>query len=264
LGRHEIPDSGKQRTGRVALPLLTHLQAAVVENEQMEALIVGLETITYLMNRCMIYETLHLDERQQETKAMENLRTAIVALYTAILRFFAAAIKIQNDHSGVRTLRALLNPDKISNLLGECQKWAGDVHVEAELCEQSASHAARGEMRERDEKLKSLLQDMHRILENRVLVLWERSEVEEYVKIVQWISSIPFEDVHNDARAGRTGGTGNWLLEHPQFQEWRNTSDASVLWICGSRKWSPGACFEANTHREISWDGKDKTGLNSR
>jgi hypothetical protein len=97
--------------------------------------------------------SLYLDGHQDQTEPIKNLRTAIVALNTAILRFFAAVINIYNGHSGIRTLRALIKPGTISSLLSECQKWASDADVEAELCEQFANHTARAEMRERDKKM---------------------------------------------------------------------------------------------------------------
>ena len=57
----------------------------------MAALLIGGEKVTQLINRCTIYELLYLRPKPFEsvTPATANLKTALVALYSAILRFLA-------------------------------------------------------------------------------------------------------------------------------------------------------------------------------
>ena len=58
----------------------------------MYAILVGLEKIACLINRCAIYETLCIDI----SAASKNLENSILRLYTAILKFFAKAIRMLN------------------------------------------------------------------------------------------------------------------------------------------------------------------------
>jgi hypothetical protein len=44
--------------------------------------------------------------------------------------------------------------------------------------------------------------------------------------------------VHETARAGRTPKTGQWLLAHTSFREWRNCSASTILWLHGMCKFA--------------------------
>jgi hypothetical protein len=60
------------------------------KQETVDAILVGLETIACLIDRCTIYELLYLN---RGTAASENLEKSILRLYTAILKFLAEAMK---------------------------------------------------------------------------------------------------------------------------------------------------------------------------
>ena len=68
------------------------LQACVSRQENVDAILVGLEKTACLIDRCAIYESLCTDD----SAASKNLEKSILRLYTAILRFLAKAIKILN------------------------------------------------------------------------------------------------------------------------------------------------------------------------
>ena len=59
----------------------------------MDAILVGLEKIAYLIDRCTAYEILYGNEDSAASKILEK---SIIRLYTAILRFLAKAIKVLN------------------------------------------------------------------------------------------------------------------------------------------------------------------------
>lgn len=54
------------------------------------------------------------------------------------------------------------------------------------------------------------------------------------VKILLWLSDIPFHDHHKFSREHRHKETGNWLLQHDKFWKWRNSSGSSMLWLRGN------------------------------
>ncbi|RYP72603.1 hypothetical protein DL771_004098 [Monosporascus sp. 5C6A] len=60
-----------------------------------------------------------------------------------------------------------------------------------------------------------------------------KSESAERVRMLQWMSTIPFEDMHNQAKDGRTHDTGLWLLAHKQFNKWRLEGASMTLWVYG-------------------------------
>jgi len=53
----------------------------------------------------------------------------------------------------------------------------------------------------------------------------------------QWLSPLKPEIRHNDVRANRFDGIGNWLLETSEFQEWRGGeggAEKAVLFCSGN------------------------------
>ncbi|KAL8724912.1 MAG: hypothetical protein Q9181_006621, partial [Wetmoreana brouardii] len=59
--------------------------------------------------------------------------------------------------------------------------------------------------------------------------------VAEEDKILDWISKLKYQQKHLDMRLPRVDGTGEWLLEHPTFQRWRDqpSNQADTLWCHG-------------------------------
>ncbi|RYP31190.1 hypothetical protein DL766_004498 [Monosporascus sp. MC13-8B] len=60
---------------------------------------------------------------------------------------------------------------------------------------------------------------------------------DERLKILKWISPIPYGKHHNTVKEARTSGTCEWLLQHERFREWEDTASSVILWLQGS----PGA-----------------------
>ena len=63
----------------------------------MQQAIIAMERITFLVGRCTIYEKLYLTECEVPDiiiKATDDLRRALVLLYTAILRALSRCMKV--------------------------------------------------------------------------------------------------------------------------------------------------------------------------
>ncbi|RYP17500.1 hypothetical protein DL765_004464 [Monosporascus sp. GIB2] len=60
---------------------------------------------------------------------------------------------------------------------------------------------------------------------------------DERLKILEWISPIPYGKHHNTVKEARTSGTCEWLLQHERFREWEDATSSVILWLQGS----PGA-----------------------
>jgi hypothetical protein len=54
-------------------------------------------------------------------------------------------------------------------------------------------------------------------------------------EFVNWISAISFDEEHHQALDQHTEGTGIWILESPEFQQWV-TKEFKVLWCPGNRE----------------------------
>ena len=73
-------------------------------------------------------------------------------------------------------------------------------------------------------------------IDHRVFSMFETLKSVKQSSILQWISSIPYEDNHKTASQGRTEGTGQWLLQHQRYLEWRKSSASMILWLHGFRE----------------------------
>ncbi|KAF9006821.1 hypothetical protein BDZ89DRAFT_566993 [Hymenopellis radicata] len=57
---------------------------------------------------------------------------------------------------------------------------------------------------------------------------------DEHLKVAEWISKISFSAFHAENSRKWLPGTGTWVLESPEFQEWESrTSSSPTLWCYG-------------------------------
>ncbi|KAI5921671.1 hypothetical protein F4810DRAFT_677289 [Camillea tinctor] len=56
---------------------------------------------------------------------------------------------------------------------------------------------------------------------------------EERMKILTWLSPLPYVDHHESAKHGRSPDTGDWVFERPEFQGLKTASNQGFLWIHG-------------------------------
>lgn len=59
------------------------------------------------------------------------------------------------------------------------------------------------------------------------------SLVFQRLEILESISSEPYWRHHQDERETFVENTGNWLISHPVFQQWKDESSSSLLWLHG-------------------------------
>ena len=53
------------------------------------------------------------------------------------------------------------------------------------------------------------------------------------IHILQWISPIPYEQHHNQAKKDLMAGTGLWFLNDDRLLGWRGSSASSIMWLRG-------------------------------
>lgn len=52
-------------------------------------------------------------------------------------------------------------------------------------------------------------------------------------QILNWLSTVDFPAHHENARGLRFDGSGEWLFEKPDFQDWIEMECSSVMWLSG-------------------------------
>jgi hypothetical protein len=204
---------------------LTLEEMAVAESQEIGALLISIERVAHLISLCTIYEILYLYGKESR-KATKELESALVALYTVILRFLAEATQFyKNHHTGV--LQGTF-PNLVDSFVNKCGYLENRVSTEAENCEGTSNRTAHlmlGEYGYGEEGDNS-----------QVAALSDRLDENKRLKILLWVSNIPYKDSHFIAREGRVDGTGEWLFTHQRYVEWRRSSSSAILWLHGAGK----------------------------
>ncbi|PGH08637.1 hypothetical protein GX51_01157 [Blastomyces parvus] len=208
------------------------LQAAVAESEQMGALLVAVETVTYLVGRCTVYESLY-QPRNTPAEPLENFHAALVELYAAVLHLLALSHRLFSKNTATRTLHALVSPNKVLESVTKCQDLERRVDIEASNCERALSR----DSQLLDTKTKRLLEYLSTPIlrcDENVSSLLETVTDEERLKILDWISRVLYGQNHSTVSDSRTQGTCEWLLEHSSYIEWKKSSSSVILWLDGT------------------------------
>lgn len=211
----------------------------------MERLLVVLEQVLYLMDRCKIYETLYLQDRTLKKSneiAYNNLRKAVVLLYAEILNFFAKALGTYEKSSTLRFASALWNLEETAGLADSLRALESRADRKAQNCERVCSSDARRDARVGVSELKEMLKELEGSkslvsnIDKRTADMWDHVLDDFRAEILYWISSVPYRDNHRLAKENMTENTGEWLIEDPVFQEWKLADSSQIFWLHGIRK----------------------------
>jgi hypothetical protein len=222
-----------------AFRVLIFVKIGTAGYQQMAALLLGLQQVTCLINRCKIYEVLFLYPSQHQ-QALENLQSALIELYVAILQFLTKAHLLYEQNNLKRIAFAFLSPDDVGDFQKKSEAYALQVEVAAGHCKWIEDHEGMIEGVRNSEKLQRLLlelkTDVLGPMDTKLTTLWIRSNEEEQRRILNWISEIPVQDHHNLSRDGRTPETGEWLFQNATYRSWRSSDKSRILWLHGIRK----------------------------
>jgi hypothetical protein len=168
------------------------------------------------------------------SKTRLALENAMEALYTALL-YFQIRMVIYTQSRVERIKAPFIHKDESSP-----QKELAKIgQLEQELMKQL--RASNGELSASTLKhvlalKKSLTQiqedieTIHAALDHVLKVV----DGNRRTKILEWMSSIRYEDSHKRAEKKPTPGTTDWILEHTEYQTWANSDESDGIWLYGS------------------------------
>ncbi|KAF4857247.1 Ankyrin-1 [Colletotrichum siamense] len=52
-------------------------------------------------------------------------------------------------------------------------------------------------------------------------------------RFLEWLPSLNFGEIQENNFERRVTGSGTWLLDHPEFQAWKQSSQSTLLWVHG-------------------------------
>ncbi|CAG7966071.1 unnamed protein product [Penicillium nalgiovense] len=205
------------------------MQIPVIEGEQMAALLATTEKVVRVISRGQVYESVYLRNKPATDSPSKNLQSALTTIYTTSLDVLAESASLFSKNTATRTLEAILNPGKVSGSISAISEQEDDLLRDVSACEVRRSANADNSM---IEMLNALDAPMKRVDEN-IQHLLQNMDEEQRIKMLEWISSIPFGKNHNNVKEKRTPGTGEWLLQTEDFATWEQ-SDSSIFWLQGS------------------------------
>lgn len=92
----------------------------------------------------------------------------------------------------------------------------------------------------------------HRETMTRFETIDKRSGEEDRLRILAWLSPIPYFQHHKMVYGELLQGTGRWLLEDSQHVEWRDTSQSAMLWLHGIPGSGKSKLMYVNQGRQLS------------
>ncbi|KAJ3567562.1 hypothetical protein NPX13_g6720 [Xylaria arbuscula] len=114
--------------------------------------------------------------------------------------------------------------------------WAGNIitaQADMERCLNMAN------TQEQLDRLTTLKDDLARLKgpmarwSNELAKVTDGLERSKRTEILRWISSEPYGKHHKRECETFLEGTGEWLISHPIFQQWKDESASSLLWLHG-------------------------------
>ncbi|KAG0643976.1 hypothetical protein HOY80DRAFT_1031491 [Tuber brumale] len=222
------------------------LQAIVKANGTTGIVLIGLEKIGSLIDRCAIYEKLylnsdlfnpaHLNSSNSEQISSVALEGSLVKLYTAIFRFLVQAKNICSRTAAARSAGATFGNDDLWTLFDEIESLETDMCREAHVLEISYQKFFNDEELLHFHKVLSFLAnltDTTTRFEAMIAGTYSKLERTERAAILQWTSAVPYDHHHQRISATRLDGTGEWLLERKEYIGWRSSSASMVLLLRG-------------------------------
>ena len=247
------------------------LQVVTLDHTQMGLILIGLEQVTSLITRCTAYQMLYLDgiapKTNSHANAMNDLCTSITKLYAKTFSFLAYFIRRMDKNFAVKTLQTIVRPNEVSDILSSISGLKDRAEMDANLCEKQLGRLASDRTDRNFQNIREQLTDLVSRLDEDLAGFKNKLDEDERCKILQWVSDVPYESDHYTARKGRVDGTGEWLLQHPAYKSWRESTTSTVLWLNAIRlslqKPLTFSNFKMLTLSD-SRSGKDKAVVQSR
>ncbi|KAF8416385.1 hypothetical protein EV426DRAFT_541365 [Tirmania nivea] len=214
--------------GHAALPWAGFrflLKICLAKQETVDTILIGLEKIAPLIDRCTVYEFFYL---HSDNTASQNLEKSILRLYIKILKFLAQAIQRLNENH----FNAVFTTEDISDDLQKIEELGRTVALDADVTEAQSTRTG-------FERLQKLLGDVYLTVSPfgpRLDAIEQKLERARKSKILQWISEIPYIEHHTRINESRLDGTTGWLFKREEYWNWRATSASKLLLLRGTRK----------------------------
>lgn len=186
--------------------------------------------------RGQTYYAIYTIERTKRLEIVEKLHDALVELYSCVLELLVKSSDLASN-TAVQFCHAIFDTKKPSAMLSDLEKHEKALQTTAELCEVTAHARQDDELREHVQKAQAFIENFEEYM--AVVNNQEREQ------LLEWVSKVPYGRHFDDIEEKRSPGTGEWLVEHPLFQEWMDYPSSKVLWLQGYREFPKHNLFDS-------------------
>lgn len=152
--------------------------------------------------------------------------------------------RLQLISSIVRALRSITDfENKYQGYLDSISKKEQDLNSHTALLDSEYSQSIEQDLaalsieeKDNHQHLKSVLSGLQKPIdriEKNLQDLQDDLSEAKRIQILHWLSPLPYEQYHNQARRDVMAGTGDWFLNNDQLLAWLVTSSSSIMWLRG-------------------------------
>ncbi|CAG8159947.1 unnamed protein product [Penicillium salamii] len=204
------------------------LAVSVSDNACFESTINGLESVARLISRYASFEALYL---KKGTSMYPELQSMLATLYTQVLHFLANGIKYFSQSTATRLIKNIFQTSQ-----GEELRRIAETNVEMErlarMSDTETHQENQSDLRATKSLTESLLAPINRLVDASV-VYARVMEEERFQQFLSWLSCVPYIQHHSRHSGSRLPGSVEWLLKHPQYKDWKESSSSSILLLTG-------------------------------
>ncbi|KAI1424997.1 ankyrin repeat-containing domain protein [Xylaria sp. FL1777] len=190
------------------------LQATISTTRVEGDIVSDLEGISRLISRYREFERIHV---RPNTPMKPRLEECITSLYAGILTFLATTIKCSSSNDLSQTARDIVvitDGARLSNIL----QRETELLALAGLSDAESLH---------------YLEDPVIRLVNPRMAHEKLLDETKHSELVSWLSKIPIQMHHKLKSDSRMLNSTTWLLNHPVYRSWKNSSVSSTLLLHG-------------------------------
>lgn len=194
----------------------------------MAALLHGLHTSLYMMNRLKVYFEYYTG--LPASTATANLRVALLEFCGAILTFLAEAVLTFRKNTALRTVQALWRNETCPDFEEECDRIAQRAEAEAHNCDRQLSVQDRRKAKDLGDRLEASLEDLQRLhlLRSTVADLQDKFDLSG----LHAVNEAAFDSHDEEHNARCLAGTRVGTLE--QVERWVDEYDSEqIFWLHG-------------------------------
>ena len=192
-----------------------------------------MESSAFLATMLSRYKSIETSYFSRSFEKSDQLKAAIIDVYTAILEY-SAAVKRANQEGSIR--RVLATFEALSGQPFRALKGAIDAKDEkVEMWRRLIGDQYRfSEFEETDKKADAILKKLDQVASDLAAVK-KAFLTSEKKALLEWTSSVDVSTSYNRSLALREPGTGKWFVTSEAFRIWKETP-SSLMWLYGTSK----------------------------